>query len=65
MIINDAFRSESEMVYDFIGFYIMNKTLHGPLEIKNALLMRRLQEKFRNPARPCNTLEIVNGLKGL
>ena len=58
------------MVWYFIGVYIINRTLHGRLEIRNfssrvekifhsiaALTVKyfsTLEEKFRIPARPCN-----------
>ena len=34
-IIDGAVRSKSEMVWDFIGANIINRTLHGLLEIQN------------------------------
>ena len=62
----------SKMVWFFIGVYIINRTLHGHLEIwnfssrveKNISLVReyfsKLKEKFRISARPCNILYISN-----
>ena len=60
------------MVWYFIGVYVINRTLHGRLEIRNSLLVLKkkftrslrslvkyfstLEEKFRISARPCNTL---------
>ena len=60
------------MVWYFIGVYIINRTLHGRLEIRNfsssgeklfhsfAVLTREifstLEGKFHIPARPCNIL---------
>ena len=32
---NGTFRSKSETVWDFIGVYIINRTLHGHLELRN------------------------------
>ena len=40
------------MVWYFIGVYIINRTLHGRLEIRN--FSSTLEEKFRISARPCN-----------
>lgn len=34
-ILNGAFGSKSEMVWDFICVYIINRTLNGHLEIRN------------------------------
>ena len=64
--------SQSEMVLYFIGVYIINRTLHGHLEIWNfssrvekifhsfAALTREifstLEEKVRISKRPCNIL---------
>ena len=62
------------MVWYFIGVYIINRILHGRLEIrnfssrveKNISLVREyfstLEEKFRISARPCNILYIVTVL---
>ena len=44
------------MVWYFIGVYIINRTLHGCLEIRN--FSSRVEEKFRISARPCNILYI-------
>ena len=62
------------MVWQFIGVYIINRALHGRLEIRNfssrvekifhsfAALTREifstLEEKFRISARPCNILYV-------
>ena len=62
------------MVWQFLGVYIINRTLHGRLEIRNfssrvekifhsfgALtreIFSTLEEKFRISARPCNILYI-------
>ena len=64
------------MVWYFIGVYIINRTLHGRLEIRNfssrveitfhewaQRYFSKLEAKFRIPARPCNILSIsVTGL---
>ena len=70
-IINRAFHTKiccSKMVWYFIGVYIINRILHGRLEIrnfssrveKNISLVREyfstLEEKFRISVRPCNIL---------
>ena len=75
-IINHAFCSQkkylSEMIWNFIGVYIINSTLHGRLEIQNfsfrvekyftsgrseqVKYLSTLEEKFRISARPCNIL---------
>jgi len=34
-LINGTFCSESEMGWDFIGVYLINRTLHGHSEIHN------------------------------
>jgi len=34
-VINGALRSEIKMAWDFIGVYIVNRTLHGHLEKRN------------------------------
>ena len=52
------------MVWYFIGVYIINRTLHGRLEIPNFSSrvekiyhsFATLEEKFRISARPCNIL---------
>ena len=60
------------MVWHFIGVYIINRTLHGRLEIRNfssrvekyftrslrslVKYFLTLEEKFRISARPCNIL---------
>ena len=62
------------MVWHFIGVYIINRILHGRLEIRNFLLVLKKifhsfaalkREIFFNtrreifyPARPCNTLYV-------
>ena len=65
----------SEMVWHFIGVYVVNRTLHGRLEIQNfsscvekyfILSLRSfvkyfstLEEKFCISARPCNILYVT------
>ena len=48
------------MVWHFIGVYIINRTLHDRLEIRNFSCVEKyfstLEEKFRISARPCNIL---------
>ena len=51
------------MVWYFIGVYIINRTLHGRLEIRNfssrvEKYFSTLEEKFRISARPCNILYV-------
>ena len=62
------------MVWHFIGVYIINRTLHDRLEIRNFFsrvekyftrslhslvkYFSTLEEKFRISARPCNILYI-------
>ena len=62
------------MVWHFIGVYIINRTLHGRLEIRNfssrvekyftrslrslVKYFLTLEEKFRISARPCNILYV-------
>ena len=50
------------MVWYFIGVYIINRTLHDRLEIRNFSSrvenISTLEEKFRISARPCNILYI-------
>ena len=50
------------MVLYFIGVYIINRTLHGPLEIRNfsSRVESTLEDKFRISARPCNILYLIN-----
>ena len=64
------------MVWHFIGVYIINRTLHDRLEIRNfssrvekyftrslrslVKYFSTLEEKFRISARPCNILYIRN-----
>ena len=63
------------MVWHFIGVYIINKTLHDRLEIRNfssrvekyftrslrslVKYFSTLEEKFRISARPCNILYFI------
>ena len=60
------------MVWYFIGVYIINRTLHGRLEIRNfssrvenislrslVKYFSTLEEKFRISARPCNILSNI------
>ena len=52
------------MVWHFIGVYIINRILHGRLEISNFSSrveknISTLEEKFRISARPCNILYLV------
>ena len=49
------------MVWHFIGVYIINRTLHDRLEIRNfssrvEKYFSTLEEKFRISAQPCNIL---------
>ena len=62
------------MVWHFIGIYIINRTLHGRLEIRNfssrvekyftrslrslVKYFSTVEEKFRISARPCNILYV-------
>ena len=64
------------MVWHFIGVYIINRTLHDRLEIRNfssrvekyftrslrslVKYFSTLEEKFRISARPCNILYLSN-----
>ena len=50
------------MVWHFIGVYIINRTLHDRLEIRN--FSSRVEEKFRISARPCNILYKTVALEG-
>ena len=58
------------MVWYFSGVYIINRTLHGRLEIRNFssrvenYFTRRAptEEKFRISARACNILYLPNSL---
>ena len=66
------------MVWHFIGVYIINRTLHDRLEIRNfssrvekyftrslrslVKYFSTLEEKFRISARPCNILYMLNHL---
>ena len=62
----------SEMILYFIGVYIINRTLHGRLEIRNFssrvekyfTRSRTLEEKFRISARPCNILYLSGPARG-
>ena len=52
------------MVWYFIGVYIIKRTLHGRLEIRNfssrvEKIFPTLEEKFRISARPCNILYLL------
>ena len=65
------------MVWHFIGVYIINRTLHDRLEIRNfssrveiyftrslrslVKYFSTLEEKFRISARPCNVLYLKTG----
>ena len=67
------------MVWHFIGVYIINRTLHGRLEIRNfssrvekyftrslrslVKYFLTLEEKFRISARPCNILYLYTRVK--
>ena len=43
-----------------IGIYIINRTLHGRLEMRNfSSRVEKLEEKFRIFARPCNILYLA------
>ena len=52
--------------WHFIGVYIINRTLHGLLEIQisssrvEKYFTRSLEEKFRISLGPCNILYIFN-----
>ena len=66
----------TEMVLYFIGVYIINRTLHSRLEIRNfsssvekyftserserVKYFSTLEEKFRISARPCNILYVLH-----
>ena len=54
----------TEMVLYFIGVYIINRTLHNRLEIRNFSPrfedISILEEKFRISARPCNILYVLH-----
>ena len=68
------------MVWHFIGVYIINRTLHDRLEIRNfssrvekyftrslrslVKYFSTLKEKFRISARPCNILYKTVALEG-
>ena len=68
------------MVWHFIGVYIINRTLHDRLEIRNfssrvekhftrslrslVKYISTLEEKFRISARPCNILYICRTAYG-
>ena len=52
------------MVWYFIGVYIIKRTLHGRLEIRNfssrvEKIFPTLEEKFRISARSCNILYLL------
>ena len=70
-MINCTFHSKKllkwNVVWYSIGVYIINRTLHGRLEIRNfsprvekyfTRSLRSLEEKFRTSARPCNILYV-------
>ena len=79
-MINRAFCSGSEMVWYFIGVYIVNRTSHGRLEIRNfsssvekyftsqrserVKYFSTLKEKFRITKRSCNILSILQFHRG-
>ena len=79
-MINRAFCSGSEMVWYFIGVYIINRTSHGRLEIRNysssvekyftsqrgerVKYFSTLEEKFRITKRSCNILYILQFHRG-
>ena len=46
------------MVLYSIGVYIINRTLHGRLDIRNSENISTLEEKFRISALPCNILYV-------
>ena len=54
------------MVWYFIGVYIINRTLHGRLEIRNfsscveKYFTSELEEKFRISEQPCNILRVCS-----
>ena len=66
------------MVWHFIGVYIINRTLHDRLEIRNfsssvekyftsehserVKYFSTLEEKFRISARPCNILYLAKDM---
>ena len=68
------------MVWHFIGVYIINRTLHDRLEIRNfssrvekyftselrslVKYFSTLEEKFRISARPCNILYLFSRVSG-
>ena len=60
-IINSRLSQEKtvsvEMVWYFIGVYIINRTLHGRWETR--IFSSTLEEKFRIFARPCNILYVL------
>ena len=47
------------MAWYFIGVYIINRTLHGRLEIRNFSSRVALEEKFRISAQPCNIFYLL------
>ena len=63
------------MVWYFIGVYMINRTLHGRLEIRKFLfecskqrtseIFSTREEKFRISKRPCNILSLYILLDGL
>ena len=63
--LSDQKKYLNKMVWCFTGVYIINRTLHGRLEIRNfssrvEKYFSTLEEKFRIPARPCNILYLIN-----
>ena len=64
---NKSRLSQDKMVWHFIGVYIINRTLHGRLEIRNfssrvetlVKYFSTLEEKFRISKGPCNIIYIM------
>jgi len=63
--LNGAFCSESELVLHFIGVYIINRTLHGHLGIRNFpsrvgkyLNLQHSKINFVSPAHPYDILYV-------
>ena len=64
---NKSRLSQGKMVWHFIGVYIINRTLHGRLEIRNfssrvetlVKYFSTLEEKFRISKGPCNIIYIM------
>ena len=59
------FAAKSEMVWYFIGVYIINRTLHGRLEIRNfsSRVFSTLEEKFRISVRPSSIYLLLINFK--